>query len=156
MSVAVKGPCAVKGSWELEEKSEHRRKKKQAKKSYFSGSFNATNFKAKYSPDQRINRLDTDMCLKGKHTFSILQTISIQALVYKSHCKCPTCNKRTPVQGVNIFSSSINSLSGDFMSQNIKATVAKSVFHLVFIYEEDPQTPNFSGVISTHICYRGY
>lgn len=62
------------GSWEVEDMSEQRGKG-QSKESYFSSSFNATNLKAKYSSGWRINQLDTDMYLKGKYTFSILQAV---------------------------------------------------------------------------------
>lgn len=97
------------------------------------------------------------MYLKGKHTFSILQAIIIQALVCKCYCRCPMLTQRARVQGVYTFSFSINSLSGDFMFQNIKLTAAKSIFHLVFTYKGDhhKETPNFSDVILAHVCYRG-
>lgn len=77
--------------------------KNRPKESYFSSNFNTTTLKAKHSPCQRMNQLDTDMYLKGKHTFSIPQEISIQALVCKYYYKCPIFTKRAPVQRGNII-----------------------------------------------------
>lgn len=68
------------GSWGKEGSREG---KNRAKESSCSSRLNAVILKAKYSPGQRINQLDTDMYLKGKHTFSILQRITVQALVCK-------------------------------------------------------------------------
>lgn len=87
-------------SWQKEVSREG---KNRPKESHFSSNFNTPTLKAKYSPCQRMNQLDTDMYLKGKHTFSILQGILIQAFVCKYYCKCPVFTKSTPVQCGNII-----------------------------------------------------